>query len=270
MELSVSRSWCDGRDVLYVNEALTGREVGSYDRRSGEFAVLDPIRVHAVARALWDFLDYGSVVAVQAPPEPEAPAPEAFQATGPSQAPEAAESAGAPESPEGSEAPEPETPEPSAAPGSAHRAGRVLDRALARLRRDGWVVLSPGGKRVGVDFDRLIIGPAGVFALTVKQTATPAAGPHERGHDAGSATQLPSAATGLAVKVRPVIVFVGAGIGRIDECAFTSQDGVPCEVLSARGESVVDMLWSLPAVYSAQERHRFRDVARHADFWRAA
>lgn len=154
-------------------------------------------------------------------------------------------------------------------PGSRHRAGRAVDRALGRLRRDGWAVLAPGGKRVGADFDRLVIGPAGVFALTVKQGGA-ARQLHERGHDAGSATRLLSAATGLAVKVRPVIVFVGAETGNIDACGFTGSDGEPCDALAARGEDVVDVLWSLPAVYSAQERHRFLDVARHADFWRAA
>lgn len=260
MELSVSRSWSDGRDLLYVNDALTGREVGRYDRQSGELAVGEPFRAYAVAQALWDFLDFGSVLTAPEPTEPEASAFDVAEAV---EAPDALE---APES-----APDALEPEPScAATGSTHRTARVLDRALARLRRDGWVVLAPGGKRVGADFDRLIIGPAGVFALTVKQAGTAGAGPHERGHDAGSATRLLSSATGLAVKVRPVLVFVGAGIGRIDECGFTGRDGSRCEVLSARGESIVDMLWSLPAVYSAQERHRFLDAARHADFWRAA
>lgn len=270
----MSRSWSDGRDVLYVNDAGTGQEVGRYDRQSGEFAVSDPIRVHAVARALWDFLDYGVVATkaveegwtVQAPievVETEPPAPEA-------ETPEVPE-APRTEAPrtEAPEAAEPAGPVPSSAPGANHRAARVLDRALVKLRRDGWAVLAPGGKRVGADFDRLIIGPAGVFALTVKQ-AGPAVGAHERGHDAGSATRLLSAATGLAVKVRPVIVFVGVEMGSLDACAFTGHDGEPCDVLAARDENVVDMLWSLPAVYSAKERHQFLDVARHEHFWRAA
>ncbi|WP_157436094.1 hypothetical protein [Actinospica robiniae] len=282
----MSRSWSDGRDVLYVNDALTGRELGRYDRQSGEFAVGDPIRVHAVARALWDFLDYGVVAArvveevwaAQAPAEAEAPeapeAPEAHQDSEAAEVPEAVPAAELPPEPAPAAAPAAApslTPPaaPPAAPEAGHRAARVLDRALTKLRRDGWVVLSPGGKRVGADFDRLIIGPAGVFALTVKQ-AGPPIGSHERGHDADSATRILSDATGLAVKVRPVIVWVGAGIGRLDACAFTGHDGEPCDVLAARDENVVDMLWSLPAVYSAKERHQFLDVARHADFWRAA
>src|SRR6185312_11546591 len=133
-------------------------------------------------------------------------------------------------------------PEPAAPAGSRQRAGRAVDRALARLRRDGWAVLSPGGKRVGADFDRLVIGPAGVFALTVKQGGEVPADTHERGHDAGSATRMLSAATGLAVKVRPVIVFVGNEIGGIDGCGFTGSDGEPCDVLAAYGEhDVVDV-----------------------------
>jgi hypothetical protein len=296
VELSVSRSWSDGRDVLYVNDALTGQEVGRYDRQSGEFAVGDPIRVHAVAQALWDFLDYGGGAAktveegwpVQAPAEAE---PEPIEPESAEPEPEPEEAIAGPEITEAAEAPEP-TPKatlpappsatppaappaalsplaPPAAAASHHRAARVVDRALVKLRRDGWAVLSPGGKRVGAAFDRLIIGPAGVFALTVKQAGA-AAGMHERGYDAGSATRMLSAATGLAVKVRPVIVFVGGGVEHIDACAFTGHDGELCDVLAARDETVVDMLWSLPAVYSAKERHQFLDVARHEDFWRAA
>lgn len=424
MELSVSRSWSDERDVLCVSDQRTGREVGRFDRRSGEFEVDDPARAYDVAQALWDFLDYGeeyeaphAAVAVvgevedeaatedEAAPEDEAtaedaavgeawsaagvmeepeirelldewyvpavttepllasvlsqistppdiaaptrnpypaqaptasrvpylapaptqnpylaqvqtPAPSQVPYLAPAQAPtqnphlvqhqsqaqvaaatqnpylaQAQSQAQAPaatqnsypvqvqaQTPAASQvpallqapAPAPAPAEPAVSAGARHRGGKAVDRALARLRRDGWAVLSPGGKRVGADFDRLIIGPAGVFALTVKQGGDLPSRAHERGHDAGSATRKLSAATGMAVKVRPVIVFVGAETKSFDACGFQHGDGEPCDVLAARGENIVDVLWSLPAVYSAQERHRFLDVARHADFWRAA
>lgn len=291
MELSVSRSVSDGRDVLYVGDARTGEELGRYDRGSGQLEVADPTRVQDVAEALWDYLEHGAVrhqaIAEAAPAAPVAAAAPGMAAPSePATVPEPADTAEPPEpatasepavTAEPAEPPEPATVEEPAGSASPtppralwNKAGRVVDRALAPLRRDGWAVLSPGGKRVGADFDRLIIGPAGVFALTVKHAGGTEAGAHDRGHDAWSATRMLSAGTGLPVKVKPVIVFVGNGFERIHACGFTGRDGEPCDVLTARGENLVEVLWSLPARYSAQERRRFLDVARRADLWRAA
>lgn len=276
MELSLSRSLSGGRDVLYASDPATGREVGRFDRKSGELVLADPGSVHEVVRALWDFLDGGAPVgtvdyaaraeaAVDADtiePEPE-PTPGATPAPPPKR--------------------QPTPPTPKA---WSTKALRAIDRALGKLRRDGWTVLSPGGRRIGADFDRLVIGPPGVFAMTIRPAreaspVTPGPGAcvraHARGHEAASVTRMLSAGTGMTVKVRTLIVLAGtdgeATGGEPDGfriCEFTDGGGEPCDVLAVPGARVAEVLWSLPSVYSVQERHRIRDVARRADLWRAA
>jgi hypothetical protein len=177
------------------------------------------------------------------------------------------------------------------------RAGRVVDRRLGRLRRDGWAVLAPNGKDSGAEFDRLVIGPPGVFAITLRHgdggslpTSAAAPGPAACAaaaavveipgirmsgrRDAESAARMLSAASGMAVKVTPMLAFVG--VGAPEAAAYppggrrAEDAAVPGGVLVARGEDVAEVLWGLPAVYSPQERRRICEIARRADLWRSA
>ena len=197
------------------------------------------------------------------------------------------------------------------------KAGRVVDRRLGRLRRDGWAVLAPTGKQSGAEFDRLVIGPPGVFAITLKHGDTgelPSApatessdaravhftnadGDGDAGvpgaatvaavlsapvaasipgifgggrRDADFAARMLSAASGMAVKVTPMLAFVGAGTSGVTAYPPSGRrgDDPPGGVLIARGEDVADVLWGLPSVYSPQERRQISDIARRADLWR--
>ena len=192
---------------------------------------------------------------------------------------------------------------------SRGKAGRLVDRRLGRLRRDGWAVLAPTGKQSGAEFDRLVIGPPGVFAITLKHTdagdlppapgtagpaaaaSTTAAASADGAADAGIpdvssipgifggggrrdaefAARMLSAGSGMAVKVTPMLAFVGGASG---VAAYPPPgrraDDPPAVVLIARGEDIADVLWGLPSVYSPQERRQISDSARRADLWRPA
>lgn len=318
VDLSVSRSHSGGRDVLCVSDARTEQEAGRYDRRSGRLVVADQARVYEVVQALWDFLAADADADAGANPDPDPDAEPACppcageprsEAPGTSAAseragvrdvaeawdipgiPDAYAVAGLP----GAAGPAPRPPQavPASAAGPKGKGGRVLDRRLGRLRRDGWAVLSPGGRHPGADFDRLVIGPPGVFAITVTRggDAPPARAPSGSDgwdnsdgsgddarfgrHDAQSAARMLSAACGMAIKVMSMLVFVGSGAEAI--AAYGGPDWetdadaeAPGDVLFARGEDIADVLWGLPAVYSIQERKQIFDVARQAGLWRAA
>jgi hypothetical protein len=112
------------------------------------------------------------------------------------------------------------------------RNGRIVDRRLGRLRRDGWAVLPSVGERTGADFDRLVIGPPGVFAITVKRGGglplpylTDSL--HDSRQDARSAARRLSAACGMTVKVTPMLAFIGDGesLGESLSDGFGDGDG---------------------------------------------
>lgn len=280
MDLSVSCSQSDGRDVLCVSDVRSAREAGRYDRRSGRLVVADQARVYEVVQALWDFLAVagGEGADPAYPPcageprsEPHAlsgvsdgldarDAPDAGDVPGIAEVFNIAEVFDAADLPGASGRPS----DPPAAV-SRGKAGRVVDRRLGRLRRDGWAVLSPGGGEFGADFDRLVIGPSGVFAITVAHGG-------EVPVDAESAARMLSAASGMAIKVTPVLAFVGAGADAVDAYgpARPGRQGGPGGVLMARGEDIAEVLWALPAVYSIQERKQIFDIARRAELWRSA
>jgi hypothetical protein len=185
---------------------------------------------------------------------------------------------------------------------SRGKAGRVVDRRLGRLRRDGWAVLAPSGKQSGAEFDRLVIGPPGVFAITLRHagaggmppnpaltpsaaaTAAPAPAPAPSTpatsgipgvfgggpRDADFAARMLSAASGMAVKVTPMLAFVGVGASAVTAYPPPGRraEDPGGGVLIARGEDVADVLWGLPSVYSPQERRQISDSARRADLWR--
>jgi hypothetical protein len=283
VDLSVSRSQSDGRDVLCVSDARTEQEAGRYDRRSGRLVVADQARVYEVVQALWDFLAVAggeggadrvcppcagdsrpeALDISAAPAVPEAlDAPDARDVLGTAEDFEAfdpPDAAGRPWDPSYA----PYAAAPASAGGSWGRGGRLVDRRLGRLRRDGWAVLSPGGGWVGAEFDRLVIGPPGVFAITFTHGGDPPV-------DGQPAARMLSAASGMAIKVTPVLAFVGPGADGADAYAPPGRDGESGGVLIARGEDIAEVLWALPAVYSIQERKRIFDIARRPEMWRAA
>jgi hypothetical protein len=257
VDLAVSRWQSDGQDVLFVRDARTEQEVGRYDRRSGRLSVGDQARGYEVVQALWAYLGSPAGAAVHArAARVEEPRP-----------------AHCPDDIDGhllglrSAAP---APEPA---GARARGGRVVDRRLGRLRRDGWAVLSSVGTSTGADFDRLVIGPPGVFTITVRSgNDIPSPHFHDNLHhsrtDAESAARRLSAASGMAVRVIPMLAFAGDGAQPVRTAHYgrgpDEEDG---ELLVARAEELDDVLRELPAVYSLQERQQILDVARRAELW---
>jgi len=271
--------------VLFVSDARTEQEVGRYDCRSGRLAVGDHTRAYEIVQALWAFLGSAAGGDRAQAMEP-APAGEPAQAAEPRPA-----------------APCPDidghllglrTAAPAREAGARTRSGtRIVDRRLGRLRRDGWAVLSALGGRTGADFDRLAIGPPGVFAVTVRWADDAPAqqfggGPadvlHDIRQDAASAARRLSAASGMAVRVTPMLAFVGDGadaanaVDAVDSHLLQgyagrgahhgrADDDRAAEVFVARGEDLVEVLRELPAVYSLQERQHILDVARRSDLW---
>jgi hypothetical protein len=278
VDLSVSRWQSDGHDVLYVSDARTEQEVGRYDQRAGRLAVGDQTRVYEVVQALWAFL--GSVAGA------------------------AEETQGRVDEPRSAGWSRPDidghllglrTASPVREAAAKARNGRIVDRRLGRLRRDGWAVLPSVGERTGADFDRLVIGPPGVFAITVKRGGDVPLpyltdSLHDSRQDARSAAHRLSAACGMTVTVTPMLAFIGDGEGGDGESGGRESGGGsggdvggdrksavdgysvhgsedPAEVLVARGEYLDEVLRDLPAVYSLQERQQILDVARRAELW---
>lgn len=150
--------------------------------------------------------------------------------------------------------------------------GRVVDRRLGRLRRDGWAVLSSISRSSSADIDHLVVGPPGVFAIITKHHPgalvhvvdleveiddAPWPYLHHGRFEADAVARALSHAYGTPVKVTPALAVVGTG--RIDarECRG--------DVLVVRGEELDDTLRELPAVYSIQERGRIVAAARRAE-----
>jgi hypothetical protein len=241
---------------LYVSDARTEQEVGRYDQRAGRLAVGDQTRAYEVVQALWAFL--GSVPGAARErvdePRPARRHPDIDDHL-----------LGL------------RTASPVREAAAKARNGRIVDRRLGRLRRDGWAVLSSIGERSGADFDRLAIGPPGVFAITVKRgddVPLPYLSDslHDSLQDAWSAARRLSAASGMAVKVTPMLAFIGdgdedgGGGGLMDGYPGHGPEGA-VDVLVARGEYLDDVLRELPAIYSLQERQQIVDVARRAELW---
>ena len=289
MKLAVTRGRAEGTDVLFVEDASTRQEVGRYDQRAGRLSVRDGSRGREVVEALWRFLgtaepDGRHAVDADRPP-PDDPA-----AIDCAPEPIVVATARAAQS-----APRPAVPPPTRAaaePGSEERdaggdresrrhaavrgksGGRVIDRRLGRLRRDGWAVLSSISRNSGTDIDHLVIGPPGVFAIITKHhpgarvrvvdleveiDGTPWPYLHHGRYEADAVARGLSHAYGTPVKVTPTLAVVGAG--RVDD-----REGRG-DVLVTGGEQLDDTLRELPAVYSIQERGRIFAAARRAPLW---
>lgn len=296
--------------MLCVSDARTEREVGRYDRTTGLLTVNDVapgggrerMAVYEIVRALWSFLsgDAQDAVLGDEPAQPD-PVPEADDESETDDVPgsdDAPEAAGLPEAVEAA-AVVPEAAEPAAvvpaiaepalvvprSRGASGRAGRIVDRRLSLLRRDGWAVLSRVAHSCGADIDRLVIGPPGVFAITVRRgDELPGQlrnGLRDNRRDAEFASRMLSERCGLPVRVRPIVAYVGPAALDAAEISAAVRDSTtaaaaataaieppsPPEVLVARAEEIVEILRDLSSVHSLDERYRIVDAARGASSW---
>jgi hypothetical protein len=303
VDLAVSRWFSGGHDVLCVSDACDDREVGRYDRTTGRLSVGDQARVYEVVRALWAYLSGGpGEAAVERVPESVAEAAhenggepgdagevdDAGEVAEPGDAVEVAEPgdggavAGAARGmgAVGEELEASAVVELARVRGGGGKAGRIVDRRLGLLRRDGWAVLSSVGRAAGADIDRLVVGPPGVFAITVRRgDEVPQflrSGVRGSRQDAQYAERMLSEDSGLPVRVTAILAFVGPagdevagatglrGTAGVADAARAAGAG---DLLVARAEEIVEVLRDLPSVYSLDERYRIVDAARGAASW---
>ena len=279
MGLVVTRWQKYGNDRLYVSEEDANESLGYFDCKAGRLA-LNPIyaaRSYEVIAVLRPFLGRGVPESLSGR-TPQTPQPEESDLAR-DQPSEAVAERAAQLRPRGfqglaarilglrTEA----TPWEAGAKGE-----RIVDKQLGRLKLDGWQVLSSIMKRSGADVDHLVIGPPGVFTINTKHHhgARISVGEHvvevdgvqesylpKSRHEANSAARILSGATGLEVRVTPVLAFVGA-----DSIDTRGSLG---DVLITRGELIDEDLRELHAVYSVQERDHIYNIARRADIWLA-
>jgi hypothetical protein len=266
-----------GRERLYVNDAETRAAVGYYDRQTGRIELQDAARGYEVLAALRPFL--GSAVPKSLRDQiPDAPVPAESDLTR-NRAAAAIEARAAELRPNGFQRLAARllglrTQATSWEVGA--KGERIVDKRLAKLKRDGWQVLPSVMKRSGADIDHLVIGPPGVFTINTKhhRDARIWVGEHtvkvnnaqkpylpKSRHEARSAARVLTNAVGMQVQVTPVLAFVGA--------ASISTRGSRGDVLIIRGEQAEQALRALPAVYSIQERTRIFTAARRAEIWLA-
>lgn len=257
-----------GHNRLYVNEQGDRRSLGYYDCKSGKLQ-LEPQhegRAYEIVDLLWSFLA-GLI--------PDSVHELAHESLSPHASDLPRHRAHDPRASHMSE-PRPEdykslksrllrqrtAPTPRQE-GSRPKDERVVSKRLDVLKRDGWQTLSTVVKRSGTDIDHLAIGPPGVFTINT-------AGSHDDVHQAYLQSRLKAAdavariltnATGLTVKVTPVLVFVGT--------ASNSAVASHADVLMTHAELIDQTLLDLPAVYSIQERAGIYAVARRAETWLA-
>lgn len=276
--LVVKRWRGHGRERLYVNDAETKEGLGFYECSTGKLVLKDEDRSYEVLEALRPFL--GSAV-------PEAlrdlitDAPLARDSDlSRNRAGEAVAARAAELRPRGIQRLAARllglrTEATSWEVGA--KGERQVHKELEKLKRDGWQVLPSIVKGNGSDIDHLAIGPPGVFTINTKnhQGASIWIGDHtmkvnnvrlpylrNSRHEAESAARVLSRATGLEVKVRPVLAFVGVA-------SIKSSRTETSDVLVVRGGEIVHALRELPALYSYQERERIYSTARRAEIWLA-
>lgn len=290
--------------MLCVSDACDDREVGRYDRTTGRLSVGDQARVYEVVRALWAYLGGGvGEAAIEGAAQGAVDGDEPAAAREDSGEPQAAREQGGEPQAAREDGGEPgdagavagaargmgavsEQVEASAVVelarvrGGAGKAGRIVDRRLGLLRRDGWAVLSSVGRAAGAEIDRLVVGPPGVFAITVRRgDEVPQflrSGVQGSRQDARYAERMLSEDSGLPVRVTAILAFVGPageevagptglrGTAGVSDAARAA--GAP-DLLVARAEEIVEVLRDLPSVYSLDERYRIVDAARGASSW---
>lgn len=275
-ELSVKEWRRYSQDRLYVNDERTRSSVGYFDRKTGQVVVTDPARKPEVLAALRPFL-YGSapsVVQRNTPPVPAQGKDLADNKAGDAVSRRAAELA-----PRGIEGLLTRlfgirTAATSWQVGAAGE--RIVGARLDRLKRDGWKVLQSVELGSRGDIDHLVIGRPGVFTINTKHHAKARIRightvvwvngfqqPYiqkSRNEAAGAARRLNSA-TGLPVRVTPVLAFVHAG-----EISFKDPAK---DVLICRGERIDKTLRRLPGVLTNREQEVLYSIARHSQIWTA-
>jgi hypothetical protein len=253
MGLVVSSWRRHGEDRLYVTDDATREGVGFYDHRTGRLTLKDEARTTEVLEALRPFLTDS---AARRPPGRAASAP----------------GAGGLARGLGALATIPGKPRTRA------RDGRVVDKRLGRLRRDGWAVL-PQVARAAADAGaggsgHLVIGQPGVFtvdthhhpgaAVEVGAEAVKVDGAQqpflrEARHAAAFAERVLGGAVGEPVPVTAVLAFVGAA-------SIDARDARG-DVLVLPAEDIDTILRERLAVYSIEERDRVLAAARRPEIW---
>lgn len=277
--------------MLCVSDACDDREVGRYDRTTGRLSVGDQARVYEVVRALWAYLS-GGVGEAGEMVEPVAAQEDGGEPSAVGEPGDAREDGGEPGGggavsgaargmgAVGEELEASAVVELARVRGGGGKAGRIVDRRLGLLRRDGWAVLSSVGRAAGADIDRLVVGPPGVFAITVRRgDEVPQflrTGVQGSRQDAQYAQRMLTEDSGLPVRVTAILAFVGPagdevagatglrGTAGVADAARAAGAG---DLLVARAEEIVEVLRDLPSVYSLDERYRIVDAARGATSW---
>ena len=266
-----------GQDLLYVNDEATGNKVAVFDRKTGKLNIVDEKRETDVFEALRPFLA-GAL--------PPSIAEQLLRDTPPvgknltENKPGETVAARARElGPRGlqrfaARLLRLETEATSWEVGAAGE--RIVGGRLAKLKRDGWGVMSSVELRSGADIDHVVIGPPGVFTINTKhhKDAHIRVGDHvvwvngfkqpyirNSRHEADAASRRLTRACGTPVSVTPMLAFVG-----VAELAVVSAGS---GVLVSHGEKVDRTLRSLPGVLTLRQREHILRVASDASIWLA-
>ncbi len=266
-----------GEDRLYVNDAVTRAKVAVFDRLTGRLRVFDEEREQEIFKALRPFLAGSLPISV---------AQQLLLGTAPDHdltenQPGAAVAARAREvGPQGFQRVAARLfrlPTEATSWEVGAKGERIVGKRLAKLKRDGWGVLSSVQLRSGADIDHIVIGPPGVFTINTKhhREARIRVGDHvvwvnnseqrhylrNSQHEAQSAARRLSRACGKPVEVKPMLAFVG-----VAELEVISTGA---GVLISRGEDIDRFLRSMPGVLTSREREHLLTVARDAALWLA-
>lgn len=263
MGLVVSSWRRHGEDRLYVTDDATREGIGFYDHRTGWLTLKDESRATEVLEALRPFL------ADAAARRPSGLPPER-----PSEHPPSVPGAGGLARGLGALATIPGRPRARA------RDGRIVDKRLGRLRRDGWSVLpraahpaSDAGAGTAAG-GHLVIGQPGVFTVdthrhpgaavevgaeSVTVDGEPRPFLREVRHAAAYVERVLGGAVGEPVPVTGVLAFVGA--------ASIDAREARGDVLVLPGEDIDAILRERLAVYTIEERDRVLAAARRPEIW---